>query len=96
MTVQSVGTNFAFLDGGGVTLSLNDRGATGAGCVEVVFAVDDVHAVHAELARRGVVFRVTPRPVMRAGDRDLAAADFTDPDGHVLTITGWVEAGRDG
>ncbi len=37
-----------------------------------------------------VEFRVEPREVMRQGDRALHAADFRDPDGHVLSITGWV------
>jgi len=49
-----------------------------------VFEVEDVDAAYLSLSARGVVFRVRPRVV--TGDR--YAADFRDPDGHVLSIFG--------
>ncbi len=79
---------FAFFDGGGVTLCLREgpRGAAPVqeGRTEFVFTVDDVDAAHAALTARGVAFRVEPRVV--TGDQ--LAADFRDPDGHVLSIFG--------
>lgn len=86
---------FAFLDGGGVTLALNqlptefpDTEET----IEIVFQVEDVHTTHTALTGRGVEFRVEPRVVTEMDGRSLIAADFRDPDGHVLSITGWVQA----
>jgi len=78
---------WAFIDGGGVTLCLAEllgkRGAP-SGCVEVVFGVDDVRAAHAALKDRGVAFSQEPRQVTP----NEWAANFTDPDGHLLSIFG--------
>jgi predicted lactoylglutathione lyase len=30
------------------------------------------------------------------GNRELYATDFRDPDGHILSITGWVQKGKKG
>lgn len=83
---------FSFFDGGGVDLVLNRDGdpAAVSSTTEVVLEVDDVMAAHLALTRRGVSFRVAPRPVTEDADRQLLAADFRDPDGHLLSITGWV------
>jgi catechol 2,3-dioxygenase-like lactoylglutathione lyase family enzyme len=104
MTVIGATETYAFLDGGGVTLALNAIGeeveaigeeveAHRPGLVELVFEVDDVRMTHAAMEQAGVRFRVAPRVVMSSGDRELLAADFRDPDGHVLSITGWRPAG---
>lgn len=97
MTVLGASQAFAFLDGGGVTLALNAIGeeieANPPGLVEVVFEVDDVDASHNALTGVGVQFRLAPRVVMSSEGRDLLAADFRDPDGNVLSITGWRQAG---
>ncbi len=83
---------FAFLDGGGVTLALRSHEAPAPpGATEVVLEVDDIAADFAALREAGVGFRIEPRLVMAAGERELHAADFRDPDGHVLSITGWVD-----
>ena len=58
---------------------------------EVVFAVDDVRSTHQHLLERGVPFEVEPRPVMTAGNRQLLATHFRDPDGNLASVTGWVE-----
>jgi len=97
MTVLGSSEAFAFLDGGGVTLALNAIGvemeASPPGLVEVVFEVEDVEATYEALSSAGVPFRLEPRLVMSTEGRDLLAADFRDPDGNVLSITGWRPAG---
>jgi hypothetical protein len=51
---------------------------------------DDVRAAYEELSGRGVPFEIELRPVTSDGERDLLAAHFRDPDGHVASVTGWV------
>lgn len=79
---------FAFLQAGALTLCLRHVGeAPGAGDredVEIVFDVADIQEAYHTLKGRGVVFRVEPRVVTG----DLLAADFRDPDGHLLSIFG--------
>ncbi len=87
-----IAENMAFFDGGGIALALNQFPGElpqDPGMTEVVLEVDDVDATFAELRDRGVEFRVEPRPVTEAEGKTLYAADFRDPDGHVLSITGW-------
>jgi len=90
-----VAKSMAFFDGGGVALALNQYPGElpqDPGMTEVVLEVDDVDATYAELRDRGVVFRVEPRPVTESEGRTLYAADFRDPDGHVLSVTGWKQS----
>jgi catechol 2,3-dioxygenase-like lactoylglutathione lyase family enzyme len=79
---------FAFLRAGAVTLGLRRAPdlaeASEDGRTELVFAVEDVDRAYALLRARGVAFRIPPRVV--TGDQ--LAADFRDPDGHVLSIFG--------
>jgi catechol 2,3-dioxygenase-like lactoylglutathione lyase family enzyme len=88
LPLQFASGEFAFFDAGGVTVCL--RRAPGLqdpaddGRTELVFAVDDIDAAHESLISRGVRFRVEPHIV--TGDQ--LAADFRDPDGHVLSIFG--------
>lgn len=96
LPVISESPEFSFLDGGAIRLALNQRAERvprDESLTEIVIEVDDVSAMHAEMTGRGVDFRVQPREVMRHDGRALHAADFVDPDGHVLSITGWVETG---
>jgi catechol 2,3-dioxygenase-like lactoylglutathione lyase family enzyme len=83
---------FAFLDGGGVGLVLNEISSPAEDntWTEIVIEVDDVRAEYERLAGRGVPFEVELRPVTSDGERDLLAAHFRDPDGHVGSVTGWV------
>lgn len=87
------GGPFTFLDGGGVQLVLNevDTPIEDESMTEIVFEVDDISATHAELLEKGVRFEVEPRPVTSDGERDLYATHFHDPDGHLASITGWVD-----
>jgi catechol 2,3-dioxygenase-like lactoylglutathione lyase family enzyme len=59
---------------------------------EVVLGVDDVMPAYDELKDRGVPFEVAPRPVTSDGTRSLLSAYFRDPDGHLASVTGWVES----
>ena len=82
-----------FLDGGRVQLVLHqvDGQISDESLTEIVFEVDDVVIRHAELVGLGVPFEVELRPVTTDGQRSLLAAHFRDPDGHVVSLTGWVE-----
>ena len=88
LRVQAEMAGFVFLNVGGVTLSLSEAHAKlatpVAGGTEIVFGVADVTAAHAALSARGVQFLNTPRNV--TGDQ--WAANFRDPDGHLLSIFG--------
>ena len=79
---------FAFLRAGAITLGLRESAdllePREDGRTELVFAVEDVDRAWALLQERGVDFRIPPRIV--TGDQ--LAADFRDPDGHVLSIFG--------
>ncbi|HTS83065.1 MAG TPA: VOC family protein [Myxococcaceae bacterium] len=88
LKLQRTGGEFAFFDAGGTTLALREQKNLGpagdARRVEVVFSVEDAGAAYDALRSRGVEFRIAPRVV--TGDQH--AADFRDPDGHVLSILG--------
>lgn len=88
LPLQGQTEGFAFLDAGSITLSLSTAHAglsdPVAGGTEVVFAVDGVREAHEELVGRGVEFLNEPRNVMG----DQWAANFRDPDGHLLSILG--------
>jgi catechol 2,3-dioxygenase-like lactoylglutathione lyase family enzyme len=88
LKLQSQGGGFAFFDGGGVTLALSQELGRArdykTGAVEVVFSVADVRTAHEALTGRGVNFQRPPRVV--TGQQ--WSANFTDPDGHELSIFG--------
>lgn len=94
MGVRYVIPGFAFLDGGGVTLALRQVASWPApgnpGLSEVVFETADIHAAYDALRHAGVEFSRAPRVVTSDATHDLLATDFSDPDGHVLSITGRV------
>jgi catechol 2,3-dioxygenase-like lactoylglutathione lyase family enzyme len=97
MKVRFSSAEFVGLDGGGVTLMLTKPSAPPRGenaglsaLTEIVLEVDDIASAHRTLKERGVPFRVEPRPVTSDGKRDLLATDFQDPDGHLVSLTGWV------
>jgi catechol 2,3-dioxygenase-like lactoylglutathione lyase family enzyme len=92
LIVVSTGGPLVFLDGGSAQLVLNqmDGQVTDESLTEIVFEVDDVVIRHAELAALDVPFEVKLRPVTTDGQRSLLAAHFRDPDGHLVSLTGWV------
>lgn len=85
---------FTFLDGGCVQLALNviDGPVDDTSLTEIVFELEDVMTAHSEMSERGVPFEVEPRTVTSDGEKDLVAAHFRDPDGHLASITGWVKS----
>jgi catechol 2,3-dioxygenase-like lactoylglutathione lyase family enzyme len=83
---------FAFLNGGNVELVLNEtsQSISEGSLTEIVFEASDVVAAFAELTQQGVPFEVDLRSVSTEGPRELMAAHFRDPDGHLASLTGWV------
>ena len=85
---QLIPGDFAFLDGGGMTLALSLPHAKNSqhlvGATEVVFSVEGVREAYDVLRARGVKFTVEPRVVTGA----MWSANFNDPDGHRLSIFG--------
>ena len=88
LKLASQSENFAFFTAGAVTLILSvPLGRTRepiAGALEVIFPVTSVMAAHAALAQRGASFISPPREV----SPNSWAANFTDPDGHILSVFG--------
>lgn len=85
---------FAFLEAGDIQLTLNEigRAIDDESLTEVVFELDDIRAGHVALLEKGVPFEVDPRPVTSEGSRELWAAHFHDPDGHLASVVGWIES----
>jgi len=83
---------FVFLEvGPGPQLVLRETGGTTApGMSEFSFEVKDVRAKYEELKAKGITFSRAPRAVTGNQTHDLFATDFRDPDGHILSITGWI------
>ena len=92
--VTSVGPGFAFFELGLGRLALNrvDGGdpAAMASTTEVVLEVDDPRGVFDRWREAGIEFAIDLRVVMEQDGRSLLAAHFRDPDGHLLSLTGWV------
>ncbi len=88
LKVQFSSGEFTFLEAGGLTLALRRfedlKDTSDERRVELVFHVDNIDAAYAALKGRGVHFRIAPRVVTG----EILAADFRDPDGHVLSIFG--------
>jgi catechol 2,3-dioxygenase-like lactoylglutathione lyase family enzyme len=97
LPLQSDTGEFAVLGAGGALVMLHQltlkssAPSTGlAAFTEVVLESPDILASYRALKARGVAFRIEPRVATTDGTRDLYVADFRDPDGHVLSISGWV------
>jgi catechol 2,3-dioxygenase-like lactoylglutathione lyase family enzyme len=88
LAVKGQMESFAFLDAGPLTLCLSGALAKASsqivGATEVVFSVESVRSAYKALKDKGVTFVNEPRAV--AGPN--WAANFTDPDGHKLSIFG--------
>ena len=97
LKLQSLNEEFAVFDAGGMILMLehlpkppSSPSAGLAAFTEIVLESADVLATHAAMQARGVPFKREPRAVTADDTRVMYAADFRDPDGHVLSIAGWV------
>jgi catechol 2,3-dioxygenase-like lactoylglutathione lyase family enzyme len=79
---------FAFLDTGAVSIILSEALAQNstnvAGATEVIFTVEDVREATDALKQQGVQFSHEPHHV----NGPMWAANFPDPDGHLLTLFG--------
>jgi lactoylglutathione lyase len=88
LPVQFSSVEFSFLTAGTVNLVLRHASdlppLADERQSEIVFSVEDIDAAYQALRVRGVAFRVEPRVV----NGEQFAADFRDPDGHVLSIFG--------
>ena len=94
LTVENRFPGFAFLDGGPINIVLSAADSvTDESLTEVVFGVDDVRTVFAELTERGVPFETELRTINADEGRELLGSHFRDPDGHYGSLVGWVETG---
>jgi catechol 2,3-dioxygenase-like lactoylglutathione lyase family enzyme len=88
LAVKQQFPGFAMFDTGTVTLVLSEDSAKGAasvaGATEVIFSVEDVRAGAEALQKQGVEFSHAPHQV----NGPMWAANFPDPDGHLLTLFG--------
>lgn len=95
MVVRARVPGMAHMDAGSVTLSLCQPAPGLPVAVtdqsEIVFESHDVRAAHSWLRARGVILG-EPRVAKSENGRDLLVAHFRDPDGHLLSITGWESA----
>ena len=86
--VQMQFEGFAFLDTGTVRVILSEALAKNsvnvAGATEVIFTVEDVRAATDALKQQGITFSHEPHQV----NGPMWAANFPDPDGHLLTLFG--------
>jgi len=91
LPVLSESAAFSFLDVGTTRLALNVFAGVGpdTSATEIVLEVEDLQATFAAMTARGVPFEIEPRQVMQNEGRSLHAAHFRDPDGHIVSITGW-------
>lgn len=89
---------FVFFNvGPGPQLVLRETGSAAVpGKNEFSFQVNDVKTKYEELKAKGIPFSRAPRAVTGNKTHDLFATDFRDPDGHILSITGWVPKGPEG
>ena len=101
LPLQTTFDEFAVLGGDGITVMLQqvERKSTGpatglSALTEVVLESSDVFASYNAMKARGVEFRKAPFAATTEGTRDLYVADFRDPDGHILSISGWVTSAR--
>lgn len=97
LPLQSTFDEFAVFGGDGMTLMLQqvERKSSGpstglSALTEVVLESADVMTTYQEMKARGVVFLREPFAATTDGSRVLYATNFRDPDGHILSITGWV------
>jgi catechol 2,3-dioxygenase-like lactoylglutathione lyase family enzyme len=97
LRLQSRFDEFAVFGDEGVTIMLqaiarksNAPNGGLAAFTEVVLETPDVMKTYEEMKSRGVTFTREPFPATTDGARVLYAANFRDPDGHILSLTGWV------
>jgi catechol 2,3-dioxygenase-like lactoylglutathione lyase family enzyme len=95
LNLQREFSGIAFLDGGRVALCLSEHAAKMrgplAGSGEIGFSVKDVKAAYRCLEARGVAFTHSPRGLTST----QWIANFDDPDGNHLSISGPATSGTE-
>jgi hypothetical protein len=98
LPLQTTFDEFAVLGHSGTTVMLqqivrkSSGSSTGlASFTEIVLESPDVFASYRSMRARGIEFRHEPFAATTDGTKVLYSADFRDPDGHILSITGWVD-----
>jgi catechol 2,3-dioxygenase-like lactoylglutathione lyase family enzyme len=76
----------AFFDLAGIRLMLGQAGPEQPPGTFLYYKVDDIHAAHAELLRRGVTSHETPELAHRAGNLEIWLAFLKDPDGNLVAL----------
>jgi methylmalonyl-CoA/ethylmalonyl-CoA epimerase len=82
----------SFFRCGGVRLLLGTEGDSRYPPIILYYRVADIHAAHARLAGRGVVFEREPCLVHKAQGQELWLAFFRDADGHMAALMSEVAA----
>lgn len=89
-----VANEFVFFDAGASTLAIRSSPRPiVAGDTELSFEVPDVRSTY-EALKSKVSFSRPPRAVTGNKTSDLFATDFRDPDGHILSITSWIQRAK--
>jgi catechol 2,3-dioxygenase-like lactoylglutathione lyase family enzyme len=73
-----------FFDAGAISLVVSTGVGKEPGATEVVFSVDHVQTAYEALSRGGVKFERAPHQITETA----WAANFRDPDGHILSLYG--------
>lgn len=76
----------AFFDCAGTRLMLSKAEGTVTGSSVLYFLVDDIHATHAAMSGRGVVFREEPHLIAKLADREVWMAFFSDSEGNLMAL----------
>ena len=76
--------DLVFFDAGTISLVVRTAVRKEPGATEIIFQVNHVQAAYEALGRNGVVFSHAPHLVTGVS----WAANFSDPDGHVLSVFG--------
>ena len=97
LPLQTTFDEFAVFGSDGFTVMLQqiERKSSGpstglSALTEIVLESPDVMKSYEDMKSRGVVFLREPFATTTDEGRVLYAAPFKDPDGHVLSVTGWV------
>jgi catechol 2,3-dioxygenase-like lactoylglutathione lyase family enzyme len=84
LKATSKSDDLVFFDAGSISLVVSSEIGKKPGDSEVVFAVEHVQHAYEMLSRDGVKFEHEPHQVTESS----WAANFRDPDGHILSIFG--------
>ena len=82
----AAGPQLAFFDAGGTRLMLSVAEGDVRGTSALYFSVQDIGAVAASLAAKGVLFINAPHVVARMPEYELWLAEFRDSEGNVLAL----------